>query len=306
MQDSNYRRPYMRLWIDDVRGSCVVMSAAQFGAHMRMLMHAWERGGVPADERKLRRIVGEIDWEEMGDVLERWADAGDGTLQHERLERERAKMIEEQQRKARAGRSGGQARGKQNPSRTQADGQAETKHSHTPILPDSHTPTLPDDQTPILSSDGDAAPSKRRKKRITDDPFRWTEDDGWTGVTDEDHAKWAELYPAVDSRYELKRLDRWLRDNPTKAHKSHWRRWVNKLFGIKQDKGGSAGGGKVEPNTAPRRHEPDRSHIPEDCAPGQDHLFWDGTFPNIPSTYTDTAGNLRHTRTRKIICAAEA
>ena len=301
MQDSNYRRPYMRLWIDDVRGSCVVMSAAQFGAHMRMLMHAWERGGVPADERKLRRIVGEIDWDEMGDVLERWADAGDGTLQHERLERERAKMIEEQQRKARAGRSGGQARGKQNSSRTQADDQAETKHSHTPILPDSHTPTHPDAQTPILSSDGDAAPSKRGKRKPSNDPLRWSEPDGWVGVTDADHEAWGELYPAVDSRYELKRLDRWLRDNPTKAHKSHWRRWLNKLFGIKQDKGGSTGG-RVEPNTAPRQR--DRSHIPEDCAADQEHLFWDGNFPNTPSMYRDTAGNLRSTTSRKVICAA--
>ena len=63
------RNPYMRLWINDARSSCQIMSAAQFGAHMRMLMHGWERGHVPADDRLLRRIVGDIDWAEIASRL---------------------------------------------------------------------------------------------------------------------------------------------------------------------------------------------------------------------------------------------
>ncbi len=306
------RNPYMRLWINDARSSCQIMSAAQFGAHMRMLMHGWERGHVPADDRLLRRIVGDIDWAEMPEVLDRWQqvtlDDGTEVFINPRQERERERVIKEGNRRRESGRKGAERRwGSKDDGNDDGNGHGNDDGENM-AFPNAQTLTsqMPVSQTPVLSSDGDKAPSKRRKKRITDDPLRWTEPDGWIGVTDEDHAKWAELYPAVDSRYELKRLDRWLRDNPTKAHKSHWRRWVNKLFGIKQDKGGSSGAGRVEPNAAPRRHEPDRSHIPEDCAPGQDHLFWDGTFPNIPSTYTDTAGNLRHTRTRKIICAAEA
>ena len=302
------RNPYMRLWINDARSSCQIMSAAQFGAHMRMLMHGWERGHVPADERLLRRIVGDIDWSEMPEVLERWQlvtlDDGTQAFINPRQERERERVIKEGNRRRESGRKGAERRwgGKDDGNE---DGKEHGKgDGENMAFPNAQTLTsqMPVSQTPFLSSDGDRAPSKRGKRKPSSDPLRWTEPDGWVGVTDADHEVWGELYPAVDSRYELKRLDRWLRDNPTKAHKSHWRRWLNKLFGIKQDKGGSAAGGRVEPNTAPRQR--DRSHIPEDCAPDQEHLFWDGNFPNTPSMYRDTAGNLRSTTSRKVICAA--
>ena len=148
-----------------------------------------------------------------------------------------------------------------------------------PILPYSQTPITPDSQTPLHSSDGRRAPSKRRRK--ADDPFGWNESEGWVGITDDDHAKWLELFPAVDSRIELKRLDQWLRDNPTKAHKSHWRRWVNKIFGIKQDKGGTRGGSASKPQVSrnqaadkPQTREQYRPfNAPEDCDPSDYHRF---------------------------------
>ncbi len=305
------RNPYMRLWIDDARSSCQVMSAAQFGAHMRMLMHGWERGYVPADERVLRRIVGDIDWAEMPEVLDRWQavtlDDGTEAWINGRQERERERMVREASRRREAGRKGADSRWDSKRDGNDHGNGDGNDHGKNMAFPNSQTPTLPKSviptsQNPPLSSDGDKAPSKRGKRKPSNDALRWTEPDGWVGVTDADHEAWGELYPAVDSRYELKRLDRWLRDNPTKAHKSHWRRWLNKLFGIKQDKGGSAAGGRVEPTAAPRQR--DRSHIPEDCAPDQEHLFWDGNFPNTPSMYRDTAGNLRSTTSRKVICAA--
>lgn len=144
-----------------------------------------------------------------------------------------------------------------------------------------------------------------RKRAVPTDSISWSPIDGWQGITDKDRADWAVAYPAVAVDRELAVADQWLKANPEKARKKKWRAFLARWFGRTQERGGNRAG-RVEPNAAPRRHEPDRSHIPEDCAPGQDHLFWDGTFPNIPSTYTDTAGNLRHTRTRKIICAAEA
>lgn len=300
------RNPYMRLWIDDARSSCHVMSAAQFGAHMRMLMYGWERGYVPADERLLRRIVGDIDWTEMREVLERWRavtlEDGAEAWINQRQERERDRMSREASRRREAGRKGADSRwdGKRDGNDHGND------HGKNMAFPKSHSPTVPQSQTPTsqnppLSSDGDATPSKRGKRKPSSDPLRWTEPDGWVGVTDADHDAWAELYPAVDSRYELKRLDRWLRDNPTKAHKSHWRRWLNKLFGIKQDKGGSAGGGKVEPNMAPRRPGRDESHIPEDCHPDDRHRWFEGNFPTVPVTYHNLAGEVCSGPTRKVI-----
>ena len=313
--DDRKPHPYLRVWVSDIVLSCHMMTPAQFGAHMRMILHAWDRGSCPADPERLQPIVGNILPADLGEVLERWQrltlDDGRVVLINRRLERERQSMITQAAARTEAALKANRARWdaeRQQRELEQRSVDPNGSKSESDRNPTTDSRLQTSDarpQTPEVSSVGDKTPTKPRKRRINDDPFSWSEPTGWIGVTDADHDAWADLYPAVDSRYELKRLDRWLRDNPTKAHKSHWRRWLNKLFGIKQDKGGSSGG-KVEPIAAPRRHEPDRSHIPEDCAPGQDHLFWDGTFPNIPSTYTDTAGNLRHTRTRKIICAAEA
>lgn len=135
--------------------------------------------------------------------------------------------------------------------------------------------------------------------------IQWSEEHGFTGITDKDRADWAIAYPTVDIEQDTAKAHQHLLANPTKQHKRLWRKFLTSWFARTQERGGNRTN-RPEPIAAPRRHEPDRSHIPEDCAPGQDHLFWDGNFPNIPSTYTDTAGNLRHTRTRKIICAAEA
>lgn len=303
------RRPYMRLWIDDVRGSCQDMSAAQFGAHMRMLMHAWERGCVPANERKLRRIVGDIEWDEMDDVIKRWQ--GDGECyRNARLERERERITEQSNRRAQAGKSGAQAKRKQtssndeaNDEQTPSNDQANGQQSHSPIVPQSQTPITPDAQTPIHSSDGRKAPSKRRGKST--DPLGWNESDGWVGLTDEDFAKWLELFPAVDAVIELKRLDQWLRDNPTKAHKSHWRRWVNKLFGIKQEKGGTRSAGGTPAASGPNGFRKNRDHIPDHCRPEDEALWWDGAFPRIPMLYFDRDGNQRLGETREIFIAAK-
>ena len=135
------------------------------------------------------------------------------------------------------------------------------------------------------------------------DPLIWSPSTGWQGVSDQDRADWAVAYPAVKVDQEMAKAHQWLLARPAKQKKRRWRAFLTSWLNRTQEDGGTRGG-RVEPTTAPRQL--DRSHIPEDCAPGQDHLFWDGTFPNIPSTYTDTAGNLRHTRTRQIICAAEA
>ena len=269
------RRPYMRLWIDDVRGSCMDMSAAQFGAHMRMLMHAWERGSVPADERRLRRIVGEVDWADMADVIDRWSRRDDGTLVHARLERERQRMADEHDRKARAGRSGGQARGKQNPSRSQAehqaDGQAETKHSHTPILPDSHTPKHP-------HSDDVCSDATERARTV--DPIRWSVDVGWTGITDKDRSDWAVAYPAVRIDQETAKAHQWLLARPAKQRKKRWRAFLTGWLSRTQESGGSRGG---HPPALPVR---DESHIPEDVHPDDRRMFWtpDGK-PKMPAVW---------------------
>ena len=157
------------------------------------------------------------------------------------------------------------------------------------------------DPSPLTLQSLDACDARPKRRRRSNDPLRWNEESGWQGITDEDHDRWLDLFPAVDSRYELKRLDQWLRDNPTKAHKSNWRRWLNKLFAGKQDKGGSSSGGTATTPAAPRARQRNEEHIPADCHPDDRYLWWDNGFPFTPNVYRNHAGQLVNGHSRNVI-----
>jgi hypothetical protein len=154
---------------------------------------------------------------------------------------------------------------------------------------------------PLSLQSLDACDARPKRRQRSNDPLRWNEESGWQGITDEDHDRWLDLFPAVDSRYELKRLDQWLRDNPTKAHKSNWRRWLNKLFAGKQDKGGSSSGGTAPAPSAPRARQRNEEHIPADCHPDDRYLWWDNGFPFTPNVYRNHAGQLVNGHSRNVI-----
>jgi uncharacterized protein YdaU (DUF1376 family) len=301
------RIPYLRVWVDDIKGSCIDFSAAQFGAHMRMLLVAWERGHVPTDERVLKRIVGEIDWDDMPMVLARWrrvqVDGAGEVYMNARLERERERMIQDAERKRASGKLGAEKRWN---SRRMAEpcrsdgGHNDGQNGETMPFPNAQIPKLPNSGIP--ESPESAVETKARKRARPADALVWSPS-GFVGITDEDRAAWSVAYPDVPIDREIVAAHQHIAGHTEKQTIRKWRRFLVDWLARSQRWKDEA---KAKGAAAPRRHEPDRSHIPEDCAPGQDHLFWDGTFPNIPSTYTDTAGNLRHTRTRKIICAAEA
>jgi uncharacterized protein YdaU (DUF1376 family) len=306
------RRPYMRLWINDIKGSTADWTCAQFGAHMRLLMAAWERGYVPTNEKALRRICRDMDWDEMPEVLERWRKVtidGVGEVYiNARLERERERMIKDRKVKAENGRKGGLAKAQQTPSKEGgkdlANGVANDlalPYSHSSLLIDP-CPTGSNAQTPLHSSDSCVARSKRRAK--PDDPLVWNRDHGWQGITDADRADWEEAFPAVDIDAKLKGLHLWLIANPAKASKSRWRKWLLGRFRDDQDRGGSRRGSTPSTGAA-HGFRANRSHIPPDCRPEDEYLFWDGGFPRIPNLYTDNDGNLRHGETRNIICPAK-
>jgi uncharacterized protein YdaU (DUF1376 family) len=298
------RRPYMRLWINDIKGSTADWSCAQFGAHMRLLMAAWERGHVPSNEKALRRICRDMDWDEMPEVLERWRKVtidGVGEVYiNARLERERERMMKDRSAKAENGRKGGLAKAKQTSSKEDGKDLANDvandlalPYSHTPILPDSQSP---DDQTPIHSSDTCVARSKRRAKPA--DPLSWNPDEEWVGITDADRADWAEAFPAVDIDAKLKGLTLWLRATPKKAKKSRWRAWLLGRLREEQDRGGSASKPQVSRNQAadkPQTREQYRPfNAPEDCDPSEYHRFRtpDGR-PCSPSIYLTKGGRKR-------------
>ena len=79
----------------------------------------------------------------------------------------------------------------------------------------------------------------------------WSADAGWGGITPQDRAEWAAAYPACDLDTELARATAWLRANPTKAHKSSWRKFVVGWLSRSQDRGGTNREPGNRPQTGP-------------------------------------------------------
>ncbi|MEX0670872.1 MAG: hypothetical protein WD060_10495, partial [Pirellulales bacterium] len=98
-------------------------------------------------------------------------------------------------------------------------------------------------------------PAKRRTRSQPADPIRWTPAAGWEGIADTDRQEWAAAYPACDLAGELAKATSWLRANPTKAHKSNWRRFVVSWLTRSQDKGGT----NREPGRRPDEKPPPKA-----------------------------------------------
>ena len=94
-------------------------------------------------------------------------------------------------------------------------------------------------------------PPKRRKRSQPAGGIAWTADAGWQGITDADRTEWAAAYPACDVAGELLRATSWLKANPSKAHKSNWRRFVVSWLTRSQDKGGTNRTPGVRPDAKP-------------------------------------------------------
>jgi hypothetical protein len=88
---------------------------------------------------------------------------------------------------------------------------------------------------PVATSD----PPKRRKRSQHPDAVSWTADAGWQGITDADRQEWAAAYPACDLAAELAKAHSWLKANPSRAHKSNWRRFFVSWLTRSQDRGGT-------------------------------------------------------------------
>lgn len=79
----------------------------------------------------------------------------------------------------------------------------------------------------------------KRKRSQPADAVSWSADAGWQGITDADRQEWRQAYPACDLTAELAKATSWLKANPTRAHKSNWRRFVVSWLTRSQDKGGT-------------------------------------------------------------------
>jgi hypothetical protein len=128
----------------------------------------------------------------------------------------------DRQRRYRQNRNGGVARDVARDSNDREEKRREEKKINTPAAP-------------VATSE----PPKRRKRSQPADAVSWSADAGWQGITDADRQEWRLAFPACDLTAELAKATSWLKANPTRAHKSNWRRFVVSWLTRSQDKGGT-------------------------------------------------------------------
>jgi hypothetical protein len=127
--------------------------------------------------------------------------------------------------------------GDASPSPQERTGEERTGEEKTEIQP----------AAPVATSD----PPKRRTRSQPADSVSWSADAGWQGITDADRQEWRLAYPACDLTAELAKAASWLKANPTRAHKSNWRRFVVSWLTRSQDKGGTTRTPGVRPDERP-------------------------------------------------------
>jgi uncharacterized protein YdaU (DUF1376 family) len=81
--------PYFPLYADDFLAGTMDLGPDEVGAYIRLLCHQWNRGSLPADVAKLKRVAG---GGVSADVLAKFSPGPDGLLRNARLEKVRADM----------------------------------------------------------------------------------------------------------------------------------------------------------------------------------------------------------------------
>lgn len=290
MPEDRQSTPYLRVWVADIVQSCQDMTTAQFGAHVRMILHAWDRGYCPSEPAKLLRIVGDIDPAQMADVVERWSlveleGVAGKVYVNRRLEREREYVQAKSRVRSDAARKANEVRwGSRNGSQTDPVGIA--NGSQTDPIPESiiqKVITATNDNESGFSAEPRKRSSARRK-----DPIRHSVEEGWTGITDDDIAAWTEAYPNANVRACIAASHQWIVANPGRGPRAAYRRFLTGWMGRERSETGSRQGGYAGLQRA-------TSHIPADAHPDEHHLWYmtDGRTPRRIPIYRTVDGRQR-------------
>lgn len=118
-------RPWMPLYIADYLQDTAHLGALESGGYLHLIMHYWANEGLPADDVKLARIARMTakEWAANKETLQAFFYDG---WKHKRIDAELAAANEKYERRAKAGKKGGNAKAtaKQNPSNATSNDQA--------------------------------------------------------------------------------------------------------------------------------------------------------------------------------------
>jgi len=249
---------YLPLYVRDFLTSTIGWSAEERGHYLTLLMIQWDRGGLPeqiADLERLSPGVGGC-WSVLS---EKFPACDDGARRNAKLEEHRTRCVEIREKRSQAGKSAASGRWSGDASRIANAQQTHSKRIANACHPTSTSTST--SNTGISSSEeiiqpaapvvATSDPPKRRKRSQPAGGVSWTADAGWQGITDADRQEWRQAYPACDLQAELAKATAWLKANPTKAHKSNWRRFVVSWLTRSQDRGGTNRTTGVRPDDKP-------------------------------------------------------
>jgi uncharacterized protein YdaU (DUF1376 family) len=270
------------------------MSPHAKGLYIDMLCMQWHGRRLPADQEDLSLILPGLTDRIYRELMQNF-EVVDGWLVNRRLERERADASH----RSAVARKGAERRHANSDSgvleQSPSSAEALPEHCYTETESEAETEAEAEAEKEA-EADADSAPRKAARKRRPLDPLRWTFEDGFIGVTDDDRKRWAEAYPLLDIDGEILRAAEHVRTHVEKQRMTAWRRflgdWMARGNGWKERDAKHA---KATPAGAARSPEQYRPfNAPEDCDPSEYHRFRtpDGR-PCSPSIYLTKGGRKR-------------
>lgn len=193
-------RHWMPLYVAEYIADTMHLTALEHGAYLLLIMHYWQKGRLPDDDRKLASIarVTPEQWSDMRSTIAEFFEPG---WTHTRIDSELKRAQESYERRAAAGRAGGKAKAAGKQSASIAKARPEQSQSHSPTEKEgSNEPSSPE-------------PGKPAPVVVIGLP---TVSDGDFPVTEAEVAEWSSAYPAVDVRQQLAAMRQWLIANPTR------------------------------------------------------------------------------------------
>lgn len=220
-------RAWMPLHIADYLADTGHLTSTEHGAYLLMIMHYWQNGSLPENERVIARIakLSTEQWEESRDILAMLFGPG---WSHKRIDAELSKADEIIE-KRRAAAEARYSKGKKETSDANAM-HMQSRSSDTGALP-----TTSDLSS--LRSDICPEPEKSAPALSTIIELPATKNDV-VPISEADLLEWASAFPAVDVPQQLRSMRQWLIANPSNRKTAKgMKRFVVSWLGRAQDRG---------------------------------------------------------------------
>lgn len=235
------------------------LTASQTGHYATLMAYAWRSGGVPNDFDACRRISREMtpeDWQ----VIRTFFVVADPRTSEERLvlewqEAERSKAVAKYNDKVASIEKARKAKAERIRSDVNADVNADVSpdvsvganaDANADARPQLQLQTQLQTQLQnkvIESPNGDstpASPKARRGRSAKSYRIGWSEEGGFTGVTNAHLDRWRDAYPAVDACKVLRLANAWLHANPAKRPAKQFEAFLNRWLARQQDRASMA------------------------------------------------------------------